>query len=187
MSRAYKVTVKGSVQRVVHVEDGVCTELELLPILPPERTAEILAQELGARGFTTGDGVARRVEKDGIQIEIDTRTGTVSVKAEATADIKVEHERSERIYEEVLEAGREAAQRRVDSAAEREAVAAEERAKQDVATKLEGRLGDLKRELDGVTNRVTAEALKEKARKLGEIEELHEDTETGELVIKVKL
>lgn len=187
MSRAYKVTVKGSVQRVVHVEDGVCTELELLPILPPERTAEILSDALGTRGFTTTDGVARRVEKDGIQIEIDTRTGTVSVKAEATADIKIEQERSERIYEEVLEKGRADAQRRVDSAAEREAVAAEERAKQDVATKLERRLGDLKRELDGVTNRVTAEALKEKARRLGEIEELHEDAETGELVIKVKL
>ena len=33
MSRAYRVTVKGSVHRVVHVEDGVCTSLELLPIL----------------------------------------------------------------------------------------------------------------------------------------------------------
>lgn len=187
MSRAYKVTVKGSVQRVVHVEDGVCTELELLPILPPERTAEILTAELGTRGFTTTDGVARRVEEDGVQIEIDTRTGTVSVKAEATANIDIQHERSERIYEEVLEKGREDAQRRVDSAAEREAADAEQRAKQDVASKLERRLGDLKRELDGVTNRVTAEALKEKARRLGEIEELHEDAETGELVIKVKL
>ena len=38
-----------------------------------------------------------------------------------------------------------------------------------------------------VTARVTAEALKEKARKLGEIEEMHEDAETGELTIKVRL
>jgi len=187
MSRAYRVTVKGSVQRIVHVEDGVCTELELLPILPPERTAEILAAELGTRGFETKDGVARRVESDGVAIEIDTRTGAVSVKAEATADIKIDRERTERIIEEALESGRRDAQKRVDNEAEREAASAEEKAKQEVSDKLERRLGDLKRELDAVTNRVTAEALKEKARSLGEIEEMHEDTETGELVIKVKL
>jgi len=187
MSRAYRVTVKGSVQRVVHVEDGVCTELELLPILPPERTAEILAAELGGRGFETKDGIARRVESDGVTIEIDTKKGTVSVKAEASADIKIDRERTERIIEEALEPGRLEAQRRVDKEAEREAAAAEEKARQEVSDKLERRLGDLKRELDAVTNRVTAEALKEKARSLGEIEEMHEDTETGELVIKVKL
>ena len=187
MSRAYRVTVKGSVQRVVHVEDGVCTELELLPILPPERTAEILAAELGGRGFETKDGVARRVEADGVQVEIDTKTGAVSVKAEAVADIKINRERTERIIEEALESGRQDAQRRVDTEAEREAAAAEQKAKDEVSAKLERRLGDLKRELDAVTNRVTAEALKEKARSLGEIEEMHEDAESGELVIKVKL
>ena len=53
--------------------------------------------------------------------------------------------------------------------------------------KLEKKLGDLRKELDSVTTRVTAEALKEKARTLGEIEELHEDSETGELTIKVRL
>lgn len=187
MSRAYRVTVKGSVHRVVHVEDGVCTELELLPVLPPERTGAILAAELGTRGFETKDGIARRVEADGIAIEIDTKTGTVSVKAEAQAEIQIDRERTERIIEEALEHGRADAQNRVDREAAREADAAEARAKQEVADKLERRLDGLRRELDQVTNRVTAEALKEKARSLGEIEEMHEDAESGELVIKVKL
>jgi hypothetical protein len=187
VSRAYRVTVKGSVHRVVHVEDGVCTSLELLPILPPERAGEILAAELSRRGFTREGGVARRVEEDGVVIEVDLSTGAVSVKAEATAAIAIEKERTERVVEEALERGRRAAQERVDRDVARDAAAAEQKAKTDVAEKLERKLGDLRKELDAVTSRVTADALKEKARKLGEIEEMHEDAETGELTIKVRL
>ena len=187
MSRAYRVTVKGSVHRVVHVEDGVCTSLELLPILPPERTGEILGSELARRGFSLADGVARRVEEDGVVIEVDVKTGAVTVKAEASAAIAIEKQRTERVIEEALEAGTRAAQERVDLDVARDAAAAEEKARGEVAEKLEKKLGDLRKELDSVTTRVTAEALKEKARTLGEIEELHEDSETGELTIKVRL
>jgi hypothetical protein len=187
VSRAYRVTVKGSVHRVVHVEDGVCTSLELLPILPKERTAEMLGAELERRGFERSAGTARRIEADGVVVEVDVTTGAVTVKAEASSAIAVEKEHVERIYEEQLAQGTQAAQEHVDRAAEQEAAKAEARAKTEVAAKLERRLGDLRRELDQVTARVTAEALKEKAKTLGEIEELHENVETGELTIKVRL
>jgi len=187
VSRAYRVTVRGSVHRVVHVEDGVCTALELLPILPASRTAELLAAELERRGFTRKNGASSRVSEDGVIVEIELATGAVSVKAEATANIAIETEHSERIAEENLEAGRRRAQEHVAQRAETAAVAAEAKARDEVATRLEKKLGDLRRELDSVTARVTAEALKEKARQIGEIEEMSEDAETGELTIKVRL
>ena len=169
------------------MEDGVCTSLELLPILPKEQTAELLAAELEKRGFEREGAVARRTEPDGVHIEIDVSTGAVSVKAEASSAIAIEKERTERIYEETLEAGTQAARKRVADEAEVEALAAEQRAQREVSEKLAVRLRDLRRELDAVTNRVTAEALKAKARTLGEIEELQENAETGELTIKVRL
>jgi hypothetical protein len=187
VSRAYRITVKGSVSRVVHVEDGVCTTLDLLPILPKERQAEILAEELAGRGFARDGVVARRAEEDGIVVEVDVATGTVSVKAEATADVRVEREMTRHVPEEALERGRKEAQEQIDRQAEKEAAGIERRALEDVTKKLERRLGDLRHELDAVTAKVTADALKEKARQLGEIQELHEDTETGELTIKVRL
>ncbi len=187
MSRAYRVTVKGAVNRVVHVEDGVCTALELLPILPPERTAELLAADLVARGFTRKNGAATRTDPDGVVIDIDLKTGAVSVKAEATARIAIEREHSTRIAEERLAAGQRAAQEQIERAVEQEAKIAEEKARQEVTARLEKKLGDLRRELDSVSARVTSEALKEKARQLGEIEEISEDAETGELTIKVRL
>lgn len=187
MSRAYRVTVKGSVSRVVHVEDGVCTSLELLPILPKERMGQILEDELTRRGFTREGDVLRRTEKDGVIVEVDPKTAAVSVKAEATAKIDINHETTELVAEESLQHGTDAAQKRIDRRAERDAQAAEEKARTEVTEKLEKRLGDLRRELDQATTKVTAEALKEKAKKLGEIEEMHEDAESGELTIKVKL
>jgi len=187
MSRVYRVTVRGSVNRVVHVEDGVCTSLELLPILPQAQTEEILAAELVSRGYVRDGGVVRRTTDDGVVVEVELATGAVSVKAEATANINIQTERSERIVEERMEAGRKAAQENVERQAEREAVAAEEKARTEVAARLEKKLADLRRELDSVTSRVTAEALKQKARQIGEIEEMSEDTETGELTIKVRL
>jgi hypothetical protein len=146
-----------------------------------------LGEELARRGFERQGGIARRVEADGVVVEVDVLAGQVSVKAEATAEIAVERERTENVAEEARELATKAAQDRVDRAAARDAAAAEEKAKADVAVKLERKLGDLQRELDAVTARVSAEALKEKARQIGEIEELHEDGETGELTIKVRL
>lgn len=187
MSRAYRVTVSGSVNRVVHVEDGVCTSLELLPILPREETAGLLAQELEERGFAREGDVARRTEADGVRVEIELTTGKVEVKAEASARVAVTRSRTEQIYEEVLERGRETAQAKVQDEADAEAAEAEREAQREVTKKLERRLGDLRKELDAVTTRVTAEALKTKARSLGAIEEMTEDAETGELTIKVRL
>ncbi len=165
----------------------MCTSLELLPILPKGRTSELLEAELVRRGFERVGDVLRRVEADGVAIEVDPKTATVSVKAEATADIAIDHETTEMVAEEAIQRGTSAAQQRIEKRAERDAQAAEEKARGAVTEKLERRLGDLRKELDNVTTRVTAESLKEKARRLGEIEEMHEDAETGELTIKVKL
>lgn len=187
MSRAYRVSLKGSVHRVVHVEDGVCTSLELLPILARERQSELLAAELVKRGFVRNGNLATRTEEDGVVVEIDLTTGTVSVKAEATAAIDIEKKVDINVREERLAADTAREQERVDRAVEKAAKDAEEKARVEVTERLERRLSDLRRELDTITNRVTAEALKEKARQLGEIEQLLEDPESGELTITVRL
>jgi hypothetical protein len=45
----------------------------------------------------------------------------------------------------------------------------------------------LKKELNGAINRVTAEALKQKAAQIGQIKEVTEDPESGSLTIKVEV
>ena len=53
--------------------------------------------------------------------------------------------------------------------------------------RLEKQLGDLRQELDQAVNRVTAESLKEKARRMGQIKEMTEDPQTGSLTIVVEV
>ncbi len=53
--------------------------------------------------------------------------------------------------------------------------------------KLEARLGDVRKEMDEVVNRVTAEALKRKAASMGQIKEMTEDPQAGSLTIVVEV
>jgi hypothetical protein len=191
MSRAYRIAVSGSVERIVHVDDGVCTSLELLPILPKERMGEHLAGELARRGFARDGNTARRALDDGVTVEIELDTGAVTVRvgADVAVDAKVERTArvaGERPDPEVLQAAQEKLNVELEASLEKEAQRQAEQGRRQATAKLEAKLRDLKQELDGVVNRVTGEALKEKARQMGEIEEIVED-ESGALTIKVKL
>ena len=182
MSRAYRLRVSRTVERVVVTDDEASSDLELLPLLPKERMAALLDAELGRRGFEVDDGVARRDLGEGLGIEIIGGRVTVRMRRET----KVKHEVRRRSQLDT-----EALRQRLLASAQAEA---EERTNRDVsriereaARVLEQGLRDMQAELDRVVHAVTATALEEKARSLGEITELHADPETGELVIRVKL
>ena len=56
MSRAYRITVKESDTRHLKAGDEICTQLEILEILPPEDMAALLKEELKKRGFDQRPG-----------------------------------------------------------------------------------------------------------------------------------
>jgi hypothetical protein len=189
MSRAYRVSVRESQNRVIRAEDHVCTDLEILGVLPPEQMADLLADELAQRGFERdGDTMVRK--QDGVVVEVDPCSGTVSVRAEASEKTTIEVEREGRAYDDVgpgaeqtKKALREEAKKDIDKKA-----ADKTRALQtEVTDKLERELGGLRQELDQVVNRVTAEALKRKAAQLGQIKEMTEDPQAGSLTIVVEV
>jgi len=186
MSRAYRISVKESLSRHVEVEDGVCSSLELIPILAKERMGELLAAELEQRGFKRDGKTAKRQEGDGVQVEVNLETGDVSVTAEGHADVNLETERTA-VVDNTQAGDRE---RHLRDAAkqslEREAKAEEEALRRKVTEQLEGKLRDLKGELDGVVNKVTGTALKQRAAELGQVEEVHEEA-NGNITIKVRV
>lgn len=185
MSRAYRISVSESVRRHVRVEDGVCTSLELLEILPKESMADLLAKELEGRGFKRDGDKAVRTEEDGVQIEVDLEDGSIKVKLAQEADLESQVERSQNVNQ-VTDQAKEALRKSAQHAAEREVDDKKERLRSQVTAKLEKRLADLQQEIDQVTHRVTAEALKVRASQLGEIEEITEDPQSGSMTIKVR-
>jgi hypothetical protein len=184
MSRAYQVQIAESVTRVVHLTDGVQTQLDLLPILTPERMGQILLQELAKRGFKVEGEKAVRQEGD-IQIEIDAKTATVSVRIqeERTVTASAKESRSGDDKAKVEAAARDAAKKSAEDAANK----IEEEARRAMTERLEKSLRDLKGELDGVMNRVLGQALTERAGQLGEIVEVSGDAQEGNLTIRVRV
>jgi hypothetical protein len=186
VSRAIQVRVSESVVHTVHVEDGVESPLEILPILPPERMADLLARELEALGFTRSGNTCKRTEPDGIEITIDLAAATVAVKLGAGARLEETVDLSAAVGIERKDSAeanlRERAIRELDARVADKS----EALRREVTVQLEAKVADLKRELDGAIGRATIAALTEKAAQLGRIEETHQD-EAGNVTIRVRL
>ena len=73
------------------------------------------------------------------------------------------------------------------ASAQGKATKASEQLQGKATQELEEKLCDLQPELSDVVNKVTREALKQKARQLGSVKEVSEDEETGSLTIKIEV
>ncbi len=186
MSRAYRITVAESLSRHVQVEDGVCSNLEMLPILEKGAMGALLSAELEQKGFEREGDHAVRKEKDGITVKVNVQSGEVAVTAEGHVKLNLETKRTA-VVDNPNSPDREKTLRvAAQDQLKREAAAEEEALRRKVTAQLESKLKDLKDELDGVVNRVTANALKKRASELGTVEEIHEDG-SGNMTIKVRV
>jgi len=190
MSRAYRISVRESIRRVIRGSDRVATRLELLEILPREQMAAQLAEELRARGFVDEDGELVR-RSDGVTVRIDPTDGTIIVESEIERDVKIEAEKQGWADEDFGRPGRKAAEKRLREELLKELEGKAERSTgeldSEATDQLEAALRDLQGELDSVVNRVTAEALKAKAAQLGEIKQISEDAQSGNMTIVLEV
>lgn len=190
MSRSYRVSVRESVNRVITAEDSVCTELEIIEVLPPERMAELLANELKGRGFERNGDLMTRKEKNGISVEVNVKTSEITVRVTGSEKTTLEGEKTGRAWDDVgphANQVQEELRKQLQKELDLKAQGKTQELQSKITDKLEGHLNDLRQELDQVANRVTAEALKEKARSMGQIKEMSEDQQTGELTIVVEV
>ena len=190
MSRAYRITVKESETRELRGEDEICTRLELLEVLPPAAMGKLLADELKGRGFTENeDGTLTR--RDGkLTVTVDPCNGEVSVKSEVEEKVTIEAKREATGWDDVgpgLDGVRDRTKEQLRQDIERKAGRESERLQGQATEALEKHLADLQPELSQVINKITREALKEKAKQLGSIKEISEDAETGSLTIKIEV
>jgi hypothetical protein len=171
----------------VRIDDGVQTRLELLAVLPSGEMAELLAAELLPLGFERDGKIMRRTGSDGVAVEIDLETGTVTARLGAEAEVSADVTLSTNADRNDPSPDRARLEAQVGEALERELDSEARRISGEVAEKLERSLRDLRAELDPATNRATAEALKRRAAQLGQIKEVSENPETGELTIVVEV
>jgi hypothetical protein len=189
MSRAYRIRVRESLRRIIRAHDRVSTQLELLEVLPPEQMAQLLTEELKGRGFEEKGGALVR-KQSGVTVIVDPKSGTVTVESAESHEAALEGEKDGRAYDDmgpnakmVQKQLREQLRKDLEKQAQQKAAELQTQ----VTDRLEKELGELRRELDQAANRVTAEALKQKAAQLGQIKEMTEDPQTGSLTIVVEV
>ncbi len=190
MSRAYRITVKESQSLQLRGSDEISTTLEVLEILPCEQTAELLQQELKARGFEEqSDGTVSRTTGK-VSVVVDPRTNEVVVKAVVEESVDVSSSREIQGYDDVgpnVEELRREAQDRLKEELTKKADTETERLTNAAGQHLEKKLAELQPELSEVVNKVTREALKIKAKQLGTVKEVHEDEATGSLSMTIEV
>jgi hypothetical protein len=171
-SRPYRVRTKEVVGKTVVAEDHVKVQLDIPPILPRERTGELLADALKERKFKEDEDGHLVRERGGVTITVDPEEGSMTVSAEAETKLPPDNpspcscRARARLHEEQ---------------------SAHNDLQRQVTRRLDGAIGTLGCEIEGVIQKVTVEALKEKARQLGEIKEITEDRKKGSLTIVVKV
>lgn len=189
MSRAYRITVRESLQKDLSASDEVCSNLEILEILPQEQMADLLRGELQGRGFEDVGGKLVRTE-NGVTVTVDPKSGDVGVKAEAADSIELKAERDDWGYDDAgpgEEMIRRRAQEHLKLDLERRASQQQAQLQSEATEKLEGAMEDVRKELGQAINRVTAEALKKKAASIGQIKQMTEDPASGSLTITVEV
>jgi hypothetical protein len=189
MSRAYRIRVKESISQDLAASDEVCSDLEILEILPGDQMADLLEGELKRRGFKEKDGKLVR-QQEGVSVSVDPKSGEVSVKAEKAEKVELESEKEGWGYDDVgphSKTIRKQLSEQAKADLERRAEKQKERLQGEATEKLEGVMDDVRKELNDAVNSVTREALKRKAAQLGQIKEMTEDPEAGSLTIKIEV
>ena len=185
MSRAYRIRVSESVTRTVHIEDGLRFRLEFLDVVGSARTTALLREALLDAGFEMGDDGRARRTTDNVEILIDPTTGEVELRQDAEATITKEGSASRAVVSP--EQGKAAAKAQLEVRLEAEVQAEAEALRVRITTELERHVPSIQTELNRIANTVVGTALEERARALGDIEEIQRDEATGELLIRVRV
>lgn len=190
MSRAYRITVKESDTRHLKAGDEICTQLEILEILPPEDMATLLKEELKKRGFKEQeDGKMTRQDGD-VTVTVDPCSGEVTVKAETQETVSQEARRDATGFNDVgpnENSLRDRVKDQLKVDLDKKFDQEQSRLQNKATEELEKHLNELQPEISEVVNQVTRDALKQKAQQMGNVKEISEDAESGSLTIKVEV
>jgi len=190
MSRAYRISVTESLSREIVASDEVRSRLELLAILPPDETAALLRVELAGRGFEEQlDGTMLR-KSQAIDVSVDPCNGEISVRIEAKQATVAQQSQSGVGFDDQgpsAENAEATLRRQLRKNLEQKLDRNEAKLQSEATRELESHLIELQPELGAIVNKVTRDALKIKATRLGSVTQILEDEQTGSLTITVEV
>ena len=193
MSQTYKVRVKQTLRDTVNVGREWRQKIDLLQLLPADRMGGLLALELQKDGWQKAqDGKVTKTH-DQFDLEFDPVTRQLKIVYEQEKDVEMDVDREVNIYDyadDESRANREG-HRKVIQEADGELQEEVQLLEKEMLTELESKQDQMLQEIDQMmqdkVEKAQIEALKEKARALGDIQSISENTEAGEITIRVKV
>jgi hypothetical protein len=192
MSHTYKVKRKETIRNTVKVNEEWKSLVETLPILPQVEMAKLLSQELSKENDWSKTENIHKKEDGNWSIEYDEDSMLLSIQY----DDEKTFEREEMIEVQGYNPGYDdepLIQKAVEIAKEKfknesvEVKEYEQTAKTKLKNEIEPKLNEIEELFQDLVEVVQVEALKTKARNIGEIESISEDKESGEIKIIVKI
>ena len=192
MSRAYRIRISETLDKLIHLEDGLAERLEILDILPQEQMGACLADALEAQGFLRTEDTPDVLEhstEDGVTIRVDIRTGQLEARVKGETHVQLKKEHTTTVVDPTkneLQKAEEKLSEAVKARLEEEAQQQAEAERQKLTARLEKEIARIRPKVEAALNQATASALKTRAAQLGEIESIQEDA-GGQLLIKVRI
>jgi hypothetical protein len=179
MSRAYWIKLASSVNQSIHASDKATHKIDLEAVVPEGEMKDIVSKALEESGWTKSADNDRRYEKKlgDATLTWDLDKNVVEATVEASQDVQKEVEVEGRAWSQ--EAAKQEAKRILEQKEQqvRDQIGAEEEALQRKLTQaLEQGEQSRVREINEVLQKAYAEALKRKARRLGNILSVQEST-----------
>ena len=181
MSQTYRVKLKNAVSRRVSADDSVSYPISLTDVLSHAEMKDLLRERLQEKGFEEVEGKPGQLKKKGsagedIVVDLDQMQVTATIVEEKEVSMEVQ-------VEGVSESRKHAQQVAEQKLAEKSRAADRElrtRVSDEVQKKVTKRLEDSEEErmrlLNEVMQEVYADAVKQKARTLGDVVDVREST-----------
>lgn len=181
MSRGYRIRISDpnwrpvtyhDASRQVETTDAIEMDVGMLEILPEGAMTALLREQLAAAGWSEekDNSMARQFGEVAVTLSPDGRTVTVRAAASKQVTTRATSEAQ--------------AASKLDAAGKR----AERDLAQEVARRLGAHEGEIRGELQAALQKVYAEALRQKAASMGQIESVHEGRGAdGELELTIKV
>ena len=193
MSQTYKVRVKQTIRDTVNVGREWRQKIDLLQLLPADRMGGLLALELEKDGWEKAQDGKVTKKHDQFDLEFDPVTRQLKIVYEQEQDIELDIDREIDVYDYLDDESRanQEGHRKVIREADAELKEESQLLEKEMLKELESTQDEMLQEIDQVmqdkVEKAQIEALKEKARSLGDIQSISENIEAGEVTIRVKV
>lgn len=195
MSQTYRVRAKETVEETVEVGKKWKKKIRTLPVLPKERMHDLIADqfEQDPDWEKTDEGTYKKEIDENWSLELDPESLQLEVEYQDEESISIEKEEEMNVYDhgDNEERAKEKGQAQLKAKLQKEAEdqgkewqeASKEKAKEQYENEIEQKVS---KEIKEKVEKGNVEALKEKARSLGQVES-ENDKGNGEYQVKIRL